>query len=129
MAQLKDDQPIFLQIAELIETNILEQSLQVGERVPSTNEIAKHYQINPATAAKGVNLLVDEGILFKKRGVGTFAAENARDIILERKRNQFKEQYVIPIIEEVKRIENYLEQIVKLQKEGINKENRNKKSS
>ena len=126
MAQLKDDQPIFLQIAELIETNILEQSLQVGERVPSTNEIAKYYQINPATAAKGVNLLVDEGILFKKRGVGMFVSENARDIILEKKRNQFKEQYVIPIIEEAKRIEIDFDQLVNLLKEGINNENRNK---
>src|SRR5690625_2523557 len=126
MAQLKDNQPIFLQIAQLIETNILEQSLKVGERVPSTNEIAKHYQINPATAAKGVNLLVDEGILFKKRGVGMFVSENARDIILEKKRNQFKEQYVIPIIEEAKRIEIDFDQLVNLLKEGINNENRNK---
>ncbi len=123
MAQLKDDQPIFLQIAELIETNILEQSLQVGERVPSTNEIAKYYQINPATAAKGVNLLVDEGILFKKRGVGMFVSDNAREIILEKKRNQFKEQYVTPIIQEAKRIGIDFDQLMKLLKEGIKDEN------
>ena len=123
MAQLKDNQPIFLQIAQLIETNILEQSLKVGERVPSTNEIANHYQINPATAAKGVNLLVDEGILFKKRGVGMFVSDNAREIILEKKRNQFKEQYVTPIIQEAKRIGIDFDQLMKLLKEGIKDEN------
>jgi len=123
MAQLKDDQPIFLQIAQLIETNILEQSLQVGERVPSTNEIAKYYQIKPATAAKGVYLLVYEGTLFKQRGVGMFVSDNAREIILEKKRNQFKEQYVTPIIQEAKRIGIDFDQLMKLLKEGIKDEN------
>ena len=63
---LTQEKSIYLQIAEMIETDILRDILLEEERVPSTNELAKLYAINPATAAKGVNILVDEGILYKK---------------------------------------------------------------
>lgn len=66
---LTQEKSIYLQIAEMIETDILRDILLEEERVPSTNELAKLYAINPATAAKGVNILVDEGILYKKRGI------------------------------------------------------------
>ena len=72
---LTQEKSIYLQIAEMIETDILRDILLEEERVPSTNELAKLYAINPATAAKGVNILVDEGILYKKRGIGMFVAE------------------------------------------------------
>lgn len=121
--KLREDQPIFQQIAELIEAGILEGSMQIGERVPSTNEIAKHYQINPATAAKGINLLVDEGILFKRRGIGMFVSEDARELILGKKRNQFMDQYVVPMIQEAKRISMSEEQLMKMVREGIKDEN------
>lgn len=61
------EKPIYLQIKEMIETDILREIFMEEERVPSTNELAKLYAINPATAAKGINLLVDEGVLYKKR--------------------------------------------------------------
>ena len=61
---LTQEKSIYLQIAEMIETDILRDILLEEERVPSTNELAKLYAINPATAAKGVNILVDEGILY-----------------------------------------------------------------
>ena len=67
---LNQEKSIYIQIKEMIETDILRDILLEEERVPSTNELAKLYAINPATAAKGVNLLVDEGILYKKRGIG-----------------------------------------------------------
>ena len=63
---LSQEKSIYIQIKEMIETDILRDILLEEERVPSTNELAKLYAINPATAAKGVNLLVDEGILYKK---------------------------------------------------------------
>ena len=75
--RLTEDKSIYLQISQMIETNILRGILLEKERVPSTNELAKLYTINPATAAKGINLLVDAGILYKKRGIGMFVAAGA----------------------------------------------------
>lgn len=98
------DKPIFQQIAEKVEAGILDQSITEGERVPSTNEFAKFYQINPATAAKGINLLVDEGIIFKKRGIGMFVAEGARAIVLKKRKTVFYEEYILPLKEEAEKI-------------------------
>ena len=74
---MDEDRPIFLQIAEQIENDIIAGQLAEETQVPSTNEFAAFHRINPATAAKGVNLLVDDGILYKKRGIGMFVAEGA----------------------------------------------------
>ncbi|MGV2619636.1 UNVERIFIED_CONTAM: GntR family transcriptional regulator [Halobacillus marinus] len=98
------DKPIFQQIAEKVEAGILDQSITEWERVPSTNEFAKFYQINPATAAKGINLLVDEGIIFKKRGIGMFVAEGARAIVLKKRKTVFYEEYILPLKEEAEKI-------------------------
>lgn len=96
-SNLKDDKPIFQQIAEKIETSILDGSIQEGDRVPSTNEFAKFYQINPATAAKGINQLVDQEIVYKKRGIGMFVAEGAREIILGKRKDDFYKNYIVPL--------------------------------
>ena len=86
---LDDSRPIFLQIAELIEGDIVAGALPEEAQAPSTNEFAAFYRINPATAAKGINKLVDEGILYKKRGIGMFVATGARARLLERRREEF----------------------------------------
>lgn len=91
---LNQEKSIYIQIKEMIETDILRDILLEEERVPSTNELAKLYAINPATAAKGVNLLVDEGILYKKRGIGMFVAEGAKKIIQKRRKENFFETYI-----------------------------------
>ena len=91
---LNQEKSIYIQIKEMIETDILRDILLEEERVPSTNELAKLYAINPATAAKGVNLLVDEGILYKKRGIGMFVAEGAKKTIQKRRRENFFETYM-----------------------------------
>lgn len=88
------EKSIYIQIKEMIETDILRDILLEEERVPSTNELAKLYAINPATAAKGVNLLVDEGILYKKRGIGMFVAEGAKKTIQKRRKENFFETYI-----------------------------------
>ena len=87
--RLTEDKSIYLQISQMIETDILRGILLEEERVPSTNELAKLYTINPATAAKGVNLLVDEGILYKKRGIGMFVATGATEKIRSRRKQEF----------------------------------------
>lgn len=103
-SNLKEDKPIFQQIAEKIESSILEGSLKEGDRVPSTNEFAKFYQINPATAAKGINQLVDQEIVYKKRGIGMFVAEGAREIILGKRKEAFYTDYIVPLKNEAEKL-------------------------
>lgn len=75
---LGEGSPLFVQIAEQIADDIAESSLAEGDRAPSTNELAAFYRINPATAAKGINMLIDDGLLTKRRGLGMFVADGAR---------------------------------------------------
>ena len=101
---LDDSRPIFLQIAELIEGDIVAGTLAEETQAPSTNECAAFYRINPATAAKGINKLVDVGILYKKRGIGMFVATGARTRLLERRREEFYQDYVQPLTREVRKL-------------------------
>ena len=88
---LSEEKSIYLQICDRIETDILRGVLLEGERVPSTNELARLYTINPATAAKGLGILVDRGILYKKRGLGMFVADGAAEAIRLRRKQEFME--------------------------------------
>lgn len=101
---MDDGRPIFLQIAETIENDILAGTLSEEGQVPSTNEFAAFYRINPATAGKGVNLLVDSGILYKKRGIGMFVATGSRERIVAERRRRFSAEYVAPLIAEAAKI-------------------------
>lgn len=101
---LDDATPIFSQIAERIVRDIAEGELSEGDRVPSTNELAAFYRINPATAAKGVNVLIDDGLLEKRRGIGMFVAAGARERLLGDRRRQFAERYVVPMVAEASRL-------------------------
>lgn len=96
--------PIFVQIAEMIENDIVDGALAEEAQVPSTNEFAAFHRINPATAAKGVNRLVDDGILYKRRGIGMFVATGARALLLDRRREDFYEQYVRPLAREARKL-------------------------
>ena len=97
---LTQEKSIYIQIKEMIEDDILRDVLLEEERVPSTNELARLYAINPATAAKGVNLMVDEGILYKKRGIGMFVATGAKAQIQGKRREQFYDNYVKSLMAE-----------------------------
>ena len=108
---IDESRPIFMQIAERIEEDILAGRLAEEGQVPSTNQFAALYQINPATAAKGVNLLVDQGILYKKRGLGMYVALGARGRLLEKRREQFFEQYVVPMLHEAEKLGITTEQL------------------
>lgn len=115
---LTQEKSIYLQIAEMIETDILRDILLEEERVPSTNELAKLYAINPATAAKGVNILVDEGVLYKKRGIGMFVATGAKEAILNRRKNEFYDNYVKKLLEEAASIGLGKEEVIQLIQSG-----------
>jgi GntR family transcriptional regulator len=101
---LDEATPIFTQIAERLADEIADGGLAEGDRVPSTNELAAYYRINPATAAKGVNVLIDDGLLEKRRGIGMFVAAGARERLLEDRRRSFAERYVEPMVAEANRL-------------------------
>ena len=115
---LTQEKSIYLQIAEMIETDILRDILLEEERVPSTNELAKLYAINPATAAKGVNILVDEGVLYKKRGIWMFVSAGAKEAILSRRKNEFYDNYVKKLLEEAASIGLGKEEVIQLIQSG-----------
>lgn len=104
MSAIDDSRPIFMQIAELIESEIVAGTMAEEAQVPSTNEFAAYYRINPATAAKGVNLLVESGILYKKRGIGMFVSSGAREKLLQVRRNAFQAQFIQPLAREARKL-------------------------
>ncbi|WP_300344258.1 GntR family transcriptional regulator [Nesterenkonia sp.] len=114
---MEEGRPLFLQIAEEIESQVLEGTLAEQERAPSTNELAAFHRINPATAAKGINLLVDRGILVKRRGLGMFVAEGAREQLRAERRRQFADHYLTPLLAEARHIGLEVETVIQLLRE------------
>jgi GntR family transcriptional regulator len=104
MAGLDEGAPLFVQVAERLAEDIADGSLAEGERVPSTNELAAYYRINPATAAKGISMLTDDGLVEKRRGIGMFVAAGARGRLLAERRKRFAERYVEPLVAEASRL-------------------------
>jgi len=104
MAGLDEGTPLFVQVAERLAADIASGGLAEGERVPSTNELAAFYRINPATAAKGISVLTDDGLLEKRRGIGMFVTDGARATLLARRRAEFTERYVQPLLTEATRL-------------------------
>ena len=110
--------PIYLQIAAGLEDGIFIGAYPEGTHVPSTTELSVTLQINPATVLKGINLLVEEGILFKKRGVGMFVCEGAQEKIREKRQNAFFENYVRPLVNEARKLGLEEEKLIKLLERG-----------
>jgi GntR family transcriptional regulator len=104
MAGLDEGTPLFAQVADRLAGQIADGGLAEGARVPSTNELAAFYRINPATAAKGINVLADGGLLEKRRGIGMFVATGARKRLLARRRAEFAQRYVEPLLTEAARL-------------------------
>ena len=97
-------QPLFRQIASLVEDAIVDGTLGEGDRAPSTNELADFHNINPATARKGISLLVDIGVLDKRRGIGMFVTANAREVITSERRGELAGSFIAPLIDEALRL-------------------------
>ena len=97
---LNDQSLIYLQIARMLEDDILREVYREEEQVPSTNELARNYNINPATAAKGINLLVADGVLYKRRGIGMFVSKGAGDTVKEKRKAAFYDGFVKPLVKE-----------------------------
>lgn len=108
------DKPIYLQIREKIEDQIVNNQLQEGEQAPSTNQLVSFYKINHATVSKGVNQLVEEGILYKKRGIGMFVAEGARLKLVQKRKDAFEEDYVVGLVQEAHKLGISEDEIIEL---------------
>lgn len=116
-----DEKPVFLQIAEGMEDAILTGVFQEESQIPSTTELSVTYKINPATALKGINLLVDAGIVYKKRGVGMFVAEGAVRKLKQKRKDQFYENFVSRLVEEAKKLEITDVEIISMIERGFSK--------
>jgi len=101
---LNEQTLLYLQIAKTLEDGILRGVYAEEEQVPSTNELARHYHINPATGAKGINQLVEEGILYKRRGIGMFVSPGAVEAIRRKRRAAFYEQHILPMAAEARHL-------------------------
>ena len=112
------EHPIYLQLAESIEDDILKGILKEDEQVPSTTEISVILKINPATARKGVNLLVDEGILYKKRGIGMFVTLGAQEKIQKKRKDSFYEMFVLSLLNEAEKLGITKSELVEMIKGG-----------
>lgn len=102
---LTQDKSIYIQISEMIEQDILRDILLEEEKAPSTNELAKIFAINPATAAKGINILVEKGILYKKRGIGMFVVTGAKEKIMKKRKEEFYDNYIRKLLTEAASID------------------------
>lgn len=120
VAGLDEGTPLFAQIAERLAEEIADGGLAEGERVPSMNELAAFYRINPATAAKGLNLLADDGLLEKRRGIGMFVATGARKRLLAQRRERFADRYVEPLVTEAARLGIGDDELVALVRQSTN---------
>jgi DNA-binding transcriptional regulator YhcF (GntR family) len=96
--------PIYIQIAEWIEDEILKGNIQEEEQVLSKNQFAMLYKVNPATANKGINILVDENILYKKRGIGMFVSTGAKEMITKKRKENFCVEYIDKLLFEAEKL-------------------------
>ncbi|MBH5317535.1 GntR family transcriptional regulator [Paenibacillus sp. GSMTC-2017] len=111
-ALLDESHPIFQQIAQMIIDDIVAGHLKEGERVPSENELSRFYNINRATARKGLQTLADQDIIYKQRGIGMYVKEGARKQVLQEKQKHYREAYIRPMLEEAKRIGMPVDQVI-----------------
>ena len=116
---LDQEKPIFIQIAEGIEDGILTGAFPEESKIPSITEFSVNYKINPATALKGINLLVDEAIIFKKRGVGMFVAQGAVSKLKKKRQDQFYDNYINKLVDEAKRLGITSDEIIAMIERGF----------
>lgn len=119
---LNMEKPIFIQIAEQLEDSIFTGVFSEETKIPSTNEISALLSINPHTVLKGMNKLVDEEIIYKKRGLGMFVKEGAVEKIRKKRQSQFYRQYIQPLISEAMKLQMSKENVISLIERGYNDE-------
>lgn len=117
--RFSDERPIFIQLAEMLEDAILSGAYNEGDQIPSITEFSVAYKMNPATALKGVNILVDAGLLYKKRGVGMFVSRDAREKLAEKRKERFYRDFVEPMILEAIQLGISESEFIEMAKRGL----------
>ena len=102
---LNDQEPIFIQISKAIEDEILCDGLGEDMQIPSRTELSKLYKINPATVLKGINILVDKEVLYKRRGIGMFVAKGAKEVIKQSRKESFQNVYIKDLLQEASKLD------------------------
>lgn len=120
MAGFDESRPIFLQLAEMLEDGIISGAFPEEGQIPSITEYSAALKINPATALKGINLLVEEGLIYKKRGVGMFVSTGAREKLLQKRRESFYVNLAKPAAREARALGFSLEELQKMMERGYN---------
>ncbi|WP_432651432.1 GntR family transcriptional regulator [Huintestinicola sp.] len=115
---LDGEKPIYVQMAEWIEENILSGTFPEETQIPSTTDISAQYKINPATALKGVNILVDKGIIYKKRGLGMFVSKGAEEKLRSERKQEFFEKFVKSLLSEAEKLNITKKKIVDMIEKG-----------
>lgn len=116
------EKPIFIQIAEQLEDSIFTGIYPEETKIPSTNEISSLLNINPHTVLKGMNLLVDEEIIYKKRGLGMFVKEGVVEKIRLKRQGQFYDQFIVTLIAEASKLHMTKKEIISLIERGYDNE-------
>ena len=120
MAGFDESRPIFLQLAEMLEDGIISGAFPEEGQIPSITEYSAALKINPATALKGINLLVEEGLIYKKRGVGMFVSTGAKEKLLQKRRENFYVNLAKPTAREARALGLSLEELQKMMERGYN---------
>ncbi|MFB4167917.1 GntR family transcriptional regulator [Virgibacillus sp. JSM 102003] len=114
MINTDGSKPIYIQISEWIEAEILNGNFEKDKKVHSQYKLAEMFNINPATAAKGLNLLFEQEILYNKRGLGKFVSTNARKIILDKRKNQTLKGLIQEVVLESERLDVSEEEVIEM---------------
>jgi len=120
---MHDSQPVFLQIMETIESDIITGVYQTDDLIISTTQISKVYAVNPTTAVKAISKLTDAGILYKKRGIGMCVAEGAREKITERRKDTFLNQTIDALLAEANTLGIPLDELIGMMKSKVRENN------
>ena len=116
--QFEGNKPIFQQIADWLADAIIRGDIPEEGQIPSITEFSVNYKINPATALKGVNLLVEAGLLYKKRGLGMFVASGAREKLLQQRRQSFYQDFILPLLTEARQVQLTKEELMQMIERG-----------
>lgn len=117
--RLDGDKPIFIQLAEGLEDGILSGAYQEETQIPSMTEISMVYKINPATALRGINILARDEIVYKKRGLGMFVTKGAVVKIMEKRKETYYENFVLPLIAEAEKLGLTKDDLIKMIERGV----------
>ena len=118
MESLTESLPIYIRIVQGVKDAILMKQVKEEDQLASTTYLSKEYKINIATVNKAINILVDEGLVYKKRGIGMFVKKGAYQKLINERRESFKESYIVAALLEAKRLNYTVEELQQIVKEA-----------